>query len=318
MTAFDELQQSDHAGPETVALLVRLTRQAGRGFPPPLGHSRWTEDAALDHVGALLDRKDGLGFVRACFTRARSQDQLERLLLTSIRRDLIDEAKATPIGRLRRRLKNLLTGDQRFKFVRELFGGEDAWNLHENREEASHLGMDEVLALVEDVQAPMSLDLPSSGPAPRSAQEALIKISHAALQRAAAALRAQTMARVLARRFDLEGIHEVHDETDRASTEPEVAIEAIAEVWYEELDPDERWVIAEELDPVAVEARFPGRGSSLIARVQDSLRVHARTADGLEAIRTLARLCADRANPIGVTSSVANEAAEAGDVRGDR
>jgi hypothetical protein len=303
MGAFDELRQSGTPGPETVALLVRLTIQAGRGFPPPLGHPRWDEGAGIDRVGTLLDRKEGLGFVAAAMVKARSQEELERQLLTSIRNDLIDEAKATAIGRLRRRLETLLGADERFKFVRELFGGEDAWNLHENPELASGLAMQEVLALVESVPAPASLDLPSSGPTPRAAREALIKVAHAALQRVAAAIRAQTLARVLARRFDLEDIREVEDETDRPTEEPDIAIRAMAQSLYDGFTVDERWAIAEELELSAVEARFPGRGSVLVDGLRESLRVHCRTTDGRALVAALFRICAERAERDRVRSS---------------
>lgn len=95
--AFEELQTGEF-GPVTFDLLRRLVHQVRRasGFPPPEGHTVWSDDAAYDVISAMLSQKGGQRFVTICFAQAADEASLERLFLTSIKNFLIDEAKKTP------------------------------------------------------------------------------------------------------------------------------------------------------------------------------------------------------------------------------
>lgn len=117
MSAFEEiLHRGDAAGAETIALLRRLGAQTARRstFPPPQGHRSWTSEAVDDLLAELFASR-GSAFVVACRTTATDQGSLERLILKTIKNFLIDQAKATERGKLRRRLGRILGDDARFE-----------------------------------------------------------------------------------------------------------------------------------------------------------------------------------------------------------
>ncbi|MFF2601299.1 hypothetical protein ACFVVB_19705 [Streptomyces californicus] len=118
--AYEELSHTGQLGPETFELLRRLVHQVRQssGFPPPEGYAEWNDDAAHDVITAMLTREGtGQHFVTNCFALAAEDASLERLFLTSIKNFLIDEAKKTPRGKLRRRIARLMGTDASFRRI---------------------------------------------------------------------------------------------------------------------------------------------------------------------------------------------------------
>jgi len=126
MGLYDELTAGRPSDRLLMDTLQRLVGQVARSssFPPPEGFERWDDNAALDVVTQLYDA--GPSFVTMCWARAGNDGSLERLFLTTIRNFLIDQAKGTGTGKLRRRLQRLVKKDAAVT-AGKLATGEDAW-----------------------------------------------------------------------------------------------------------------------------------------------------------------------------------------------
>ncbi|NYG22513.1 hypothetical protein BJY17_003260 [Agromyces hippuratus] len=312
MTAFDELSIKGVVGAECVAMLTNICAQVARthSFPPPEGHRRWSDQAVLDYVGIVFARKGGPGFLIECFLKADDQQSFERLLYTAIRRDLIDEAKARPVGKLRRRLHTLLSKDPRFVFVPELFAGEHAWSLPALGEARFDGGPDDLReATAAVIVAPIER-LPPAGPTPRAARESLLTLCLAAIEIVAGAIRAQILARFLARRFGIDIVPAWSLKDIDGATEASVELldnEAIAlgDAIYAEMSLLERMLVAYLDDPEAVRARWGEPGISALDDLTFRLRAVAAGSEiGVEALRQVIRRCMEDTSSVsGVSES---------------
>ena len=80
--------------------------------PSTRGFRSWADGDAVDElICAMFDEKPQL--VVGCAVKAHDDASLERLLLAAIKNWLVDQAKATEVGKLRRRLENLLCEGRR-------------------------------------------------------------------------------------------------------------------------------------------------------------------------------------------------------------
>ncbi|WP_406387246.1 hypothetical protein [Streptomyces sp. NBC_00887] len=202
-SAYEELQTGG-LGPATFELLRRLVHQVrrGTGFPPPEGHTVWSDDAAYDVISAMLSQEGaGQRFVTVCFTQAADEASLERLFLTSIKNFLIDEAKKTPRGKLRRRIARLMGGDADY---RKSNGSPPRWALADHSEEALWQGdLDDLIGHAARVRGVGITRWNHSGPTPKQTVHALKTILLGVLQHAQGAVREEDLAKVLEARFEL-------------------------------------------------------------------------------------------------------------------
>lgn len=207
MSAFDEIgRRADAGGVETIALLRQLGTQVTRrsSFPPPAGHKSWSAEA-VDYLLAEMFSKDparGQVFVLACYVQATDQESLERLVLKSIRNFLIDQAKGTERGKLRRRLETLLTGDGRFLRPPELMGIW-AWALAHRAMDLWQGDLDDLHEAAARVRGYQILSWNTAGRTPKHAVGALITVSHGVIDYADGAVRDEDLAAVIERRFAL-------------------------------------------------------------------------------------------------------------------
>ncbi|WP_327321086.1 hypothetical protein OG735_40900 [Streptomyces sp. NBC_01210] len=202
--AYEELSQTGQLGPETFELLRRLVHQVRRssGFPPPEGYAEWDDDAAYEVITAMLIREGaGQQFVTSCFALAADDASLERLFLTSIKNFLIDEAKKTPRGKLRRRIARLMGADASF---RRMPGPPPRWALSEHPEGAVWQGdPDDLVAEAWRVRGVGITRWNHSGPTPAQTVRALMAIVMQVLCHARGAVREEDLAKVLESRFEL-------------------------------------------------------------------------------------------------------------------
>ncbi|MGW7244272.1 hypothetical protein [Streptomyces sp. NPDC054804] len=202
--AYEELSQTGQLGTETFELLRRLVHQVRRssGFPPPEGYEEWNDDAAYEVITAMLAREGaGQQFVTSCFALAADDASLERLFLTSIKNFLIDEAKKTPRGKLRRRIARLMGADASFHRTP---GPPPRWALSEPPEGAVWQGdLDDLVAEAWRVRGVGITRWNHSGPTPGQTVHALMTILVQVLRHARGAVREEDLAKVLESRFDL-------------------------------------------------------------------------------------------------------------------
>ena len=193
MAAYAELLETGRPGPLTVALLLRLGRQVGRRstFPAPDGHDIWSDDAVVDLIGAMFVEKPQL--VVGCVVKAHDDASLERLLLVAIRNWLKDQAKATEVGKLRRRLENVLGGDPRFVSIKT---GQDRWALTEHGSKGWQGDIDQLHAAAHRVRGvQITTRWNTSGPTPRRTKDALIAVAYGVLSEAGGSVSAQDLHR---------------------------------------------------------------------------------------------------------------------------
>lgn len=255
-SAYEELQTGG-LGPATFELLRRLVHQVrrGTGFPPPEGHTVWSDDAAYDVISAMLSQGGaGQRFVTVCFTQAADEASLERLFLTSIKNFLIDEAKKTPRGKLRRRIARLMGGDADY---RKSKGSPPRWALADHPEEALWQGgLDDLIAHAARVRGVGITRWNHSGPTPKQTVHALKTILLCVLQHAQGAVREEDLAKVLEARFELlaparvtrlfadEGTVAAIVEQHAATTAPDpTGTEGVAEDIWQRLSPNERLLL---------------------------------------------------------------------------
>lgn len=289
MTAFEELRAGT-VGAATVTLLLGLIRQVGStsSFPPPDGFPAWTPEAARSYLGALLLAKHGEGFVVQCAVKAHDQASLERLLLASIRHALIDEAKATPVGRLRRRLQGLLARDSRFIDARHLLG-QDGWTLSGNGAAIWPEDFDELRRLTLNVRVEPIEALNRGGPTPSGPKTSLLTLSFEALRRASGAVRVQVLSRLLVERFELDvppdsGVTAVSTDDPASTADPEVL--QLARRYLLELSDEERKMLR---NPIAVGSAADSDPAA--AALQLRLRAWAGSDFGRDAVGVVLRWC---------------------------
>jgi len=207
VSAFDEIgRRADAAGPETIALLRQLGAQVTRtsSFPPPAGHKSWSAEAVDDLLADMFSKDPARSqvFVLACYVQATDQESLERLILKSIRNFLIDQAKGTERGKLRRRLDTLLSDDSRFVRPPKLTGIW-GWALVQR---AMHLwqgNLDELHEAAARVRGYQILSWNTAGRTPKHTVVALTAVSYGVIDHADGAVRDEDLAAVIERRFAL-------------------------------------------------------------------------------------------------------------------
>lgn len=193
---------------DELSLVVRLVWQVVRksSFPPPDPHLTWTGEAVVDQAVNLYLAKGGAVVAEAMAAAGGDQGHLERRLLKTIRNYLIDVAKSTPVGLMRNRVATMLFRHP--DYVR--LEGEDyplpGWapvgsqgasgDLWQGEEDALHAGADRT-------SVPSDLVFNKSGPPPAATKHALLDVIAAVFAAAGGSyLPDQTLARVIARRFD--------------------------------------------------------------------------------------------------------------------
>ncbi|MBK6873556.1 MAG: hypothetical protein IPJ14_07850 [Kineosporiaceae bacterium] len=202
MGAYAELEQSGECGPGTLALLRRLGAQVvgTSSFPPPDGHRHWDADAVDDLLADMFARS-GRPFLLGCFLKATDDASLERLLLASIRNHLIDQAKTTNRGKLRRRLDGLLSKDTRF--ARGSVGGSAGWAVQGTIGSPWQGDVEDLHRAAASVRGVAVWRWNESGPTPRATVNALVTVAHAVLTAAGGVVRDEDLARVIEGRFAL-------------------------------------------------------------------------------------------------------------------
>jgi len=292
MGAYAEFQSIGMAGDQTCAMLHRCAKQvvARTSFPPPEGHEHWTDEACWDLLSEMFaSTKDGgQTFVVGCYVTATDDSSFERLVLTAIENHLIDEAKKTERGKLRRRLATLLTADERF--VRAAGSG-GAWALRERAGTVWQGDRDDLLRAAFAVSG--SLDrLNPAGPTPATTKATLLAVAHSVLTAAAGSVRDEDLAWVLQHRFallrpptlttlttdgDWEPVAPDRPSNEQSAAEATVASATALTLWAS-LSTAERAAIPLLHAPVAQLAKATGTGLKRAETIRAALREKLRLA----------------------------------------
>ncbi|MET9792094.1 MULTISPECIES: ribosome-binding factor A [Streptomyces] len=200
--AHEELARLGQLGDLGLELLRRVGRQVARtqGFPPPDGHTAWTDEAVDELLFEMISRKDEK-FLLNCFLKTVDDTSLEKMFYTSIRNFLIDEAKSTERGKLRRRIAKRLREDDLFRAAPAT---SPRWALASHPAGAIWQGeLDELIRAAWEVRGVWITAWNTSGPTPRQTVHALMGVLIGVLEAAGGAVREEDLAKVLEARFEL-------------------------------------------------------------------------------------------------------------------
>lgn len=235
------------------ALFIRLTGLVVRTgpFPLPRGYNHWSDAAVAEVAGRVFAAKKK-GLALRILEQATSQGSLERIILATVERALIDEAKSTETGKLRLRLLRVLAEDDRF---RHLDVPEDCWTLAGGSEALWQGDLDDLLDAALAVRGYTITSWNTAGPTAAPVKTALREVSHGVLTYAERAVRDQELAIVLRERFVLiaplkltssEMLTEESEPLSELTTGPEAeAIRGtVVDTVWEVLDDTERAALA--------------------------------------------------------------------------
>ncbi|GLV89795.1 hypothetical protein Slala04_12490 [Streptomyces lavendulae subsp. lavendulae] len=291
--AHEELARCGQLGDLGLELLRRVGRQVARtqGFPPPEGHSAWTDEAVDELLFEMISRK-GEQFLLNCFLKTVDDTSLEKMFFTSIKNFLIDQAKGTERGKLRRRFASRLGQDDRFRSVP---GASPRWTLASHPPDAIWQGdLNDLVQASWDVRGVWITAWNHSGPTPKQTVHALMTVLVAILEAAGGAVREEDLAKVLEARFELLGPPQftplyTDDGTladsvaDSAKDADQVAAETLArEIWQAMSQQERRLLPHLDDDPTEV-ANLLGLGRHQASAIMDALREKLRlalTSDG--------------------------------------
>lgn len=205
MNEYEEWQRNKQVNADAFAALVlRLAGIVARTktYPWPKHYDSWSDEAVQELAGKVYERKDSSekdkGLALKIFEKARDQGSLERLLLATIENVLIDEAKATETGKLRRRLVGVLGKDPRFVHVPE---PEECWAIEGRPLQMWQGDRDSLVRAALRVRGYEIRSWNTAGPTAGPVATALREVSYGVLNEADAAVRAQELAAVLRVRF---------------------------------------------------------------------------------------------------------------------
>lgn len=288
--AYEELARYGQLGDKGFELLRRVGRQVARaqGFPPPEGYNRWENDAVDELLHRMITREgEGGQFILNCFLRAVDDTSLEKMFFTSIKYFLIDEAKSTERGKLRRRFATRLAKDDQFRAVPS---ASPRWALASHPAGAVWQGdLDELVRAAWEVRGVWITAWNHSGPTPRQTVHALMTVLTAVLEAAGGAVREEDLAKTLEARFDLlspprftnlyvdDGAL-IDPAADQAQDTDPVAAEAVAGEIWQEMSPQERMLLPHLGDDPAEVASLLGIGRHQTHAIMEALREKLRLA----------------------------------------
>lgn len=196
MSALDEIW-SGHPGRSTFELVISAGARVVGAFPPPDGYGGWSRDAIAEEVNALFVAKPHV-LTMALEAGVADDDALEAYVMAAIKHHLIDQAKGTDVGKLRRRFVNVLAEDPRF--VHSTMAGE-TWVLAEFDGAVRSGELRALHAAAARVRGVFIERLNKAGPTPGPVADALRTVTAAVLAEARGAVTAQDLARVVFDRF---------------------------------------------------------------------------------------------------------------------
>lgn len=207
MTALEEVRVGE-LGEEFVALLYRQVAvvAAVRRFPPPEGYGSWTKDAVLETAHDYLTSPEAYRRVLELAARVDTDNSLESALSEMVRNFLRERGRKTTVGKLMRRLRNVLEDDDRFVIVAAGQPGAGMVAFASGPTDPSAVP---VRDLVDAARAVAEVSVVKWSPAARregpvADADSLRRLSHAVLVAARGSLERATLAEVIATRLGID------------------------------------------------------------------------------------------------------------------
>ncbi len=201
MTAWTELCEDGRFGEMGANALYRsvYVTAVAHNFPPPAGSGHWDDAAVAEVAHDFLTGPRGLARMTELALRSDDERSFARLLDTAVLNHLRDVARRTDRGRLIRRLKEVMTDDERFARAPH---GQDWWHLAGGSSQASSVPMRDIAPHLVDVAVVIPRWSSEDRNAPVADRQTLIDLLSAALTGAAGALTDSDLAELVSGRVD--------------------------------------------------------------------------------------------------------------------
>ena len=230
-----------------------------------------TEDAVWEWTQDFFAAK-GKAVTAGVLAQTIDAASMARYLRRTVRHFLVDQARKTPAGAVRRKIEELLAAAPEFVQVPEGHAGAGRWQVAGNPQPpyAGELGL--LVAVAYAVPGVQAVRWSGARRARLARDESLVAILRAVLERAGASLEVAQLTYVLVRRFPaaVEPADAALDERtfDRAvapvEDRPDVVVEVSerARQAHEQLSPSQRVLLPHLDKPIAEQAQILGVGRS--------------------------------------------------------
>lgn len=184
ISAFDELRALGHLGNECLTLIKNLVSEEARRFPVLTPEGGWQRVDLEDLVGDFLC--DRLTKVTASLLALATDDaSMGRLLRMSIRYWLVDRARETAVGSVRRAVEKVLSSEDHFEKVPAGQVGAGRWRLSGTSGQPWAGNIEELIVAAQEVS---NVKIPkwssSTRRAPLADRASLVAVARAALKAA--------------------------------------------------------------------------------------------------------------------------------------
>jgi hypothetical protein len=270
-------------------------------FPPGENYTTWSREAVDDFVIDLFKAK-GKDILLTLLEAATSKGHFERAVLLAVERHLIDQAKKTPTGKLRRRLVTLLGQDTRFVHTKK--PPPERWSLAGQPTELWQGDIQDLHRVADRVTGVAVTTWNEAGPTAAPVRHALVTVAEAVISGAGRAVRAQDLAQLLRERFvliaplkaySLDLVGTEHEPEAPPLTGPEDAVlvkDAVDRVWST-LDDKEQRVLPYMHEPARFWCKTLGLrrkvAELLVERVKEKVFLAVPRDEHTEATITMLR-----------------------------
>lgn len=270
-------------------------------FPPGENYTTWCREAVDEFIIDLFQAK-GANILLKLLEAATSEGHFDRAVLLTVERHLIDQAKKTTTGKLRRRLVTLLGQDTRFVHTRK--PQPERWSLAGQPKDLWQGDVQDLQQVADRVTGVAVTTWNEAGPTAAPVRHALVTVAEAVISWAGRAVRAQDLAQLLRERFvliaplkayslDLVGTEQEPEAPPLTGPEDSVLVkDAVDRVW-DGLDEGERRVLPHMHEPAQSWCRARGLRRNvaelLVERVKAKVLLAVPRDEHTEATITMLR-----------------------------
>lgn len=330
MTPREELLATRRLGSAGAVLLYETVRLValGHGFPPPDGASRWNETAVTEIAHDFLDGDRGRKRLLDITLRSVDDRSFERQLEKSVLNYLRDLARATDLGKLIVRIKEILRDEADFVVVP---GKPERWTLVDGSVAPTSAAPDKLISAMAGAEIVVPKWTSEHRDPPLADRASFVRLMRSVLTAAAGSMTAENVARTLAARLDhrrtplavsLDTLEHVAEPAQVGNDPASLTVARLHAVdLFDSLSDRERIIFATWEDNVRDLARAIGTGKTQAAVIRQRLfdRLRDELGEDDEADGTIAELstlCKDWLEDRTGTVSATSENSR-GDGRGD-
>lgn len=266
------MQQFGEFGPHSLQLLMDLVSQEVHRFPVLLHPgAKWTRDAVAEWTQEFFAAK-GAAVTAALLAQVNDVATMARYLRRSVRHFLVDAARDTDVGAIRRKIDDLLRATPDFLQVPPRVPGAGRWELAGEQQPPYGGDLRPLVAAAYAVPGVRVVRWTGDRRKPLASDESLVAILRAVLRAANGSLEVAQLTAVLVRRFPAAVQYAdatLDEETFNQAVAPledmpDVVLDVSdrAQEVYAQLSPSQRALLPQLDKPITEQAHVLGVGRS--------------------------------------------------------